>query len=303
MASVCWFAIYLHPVKVEPSSTNTLSSDAQSKLPCGARTDHRCAIVFELLVAGARVMLAICDSRRTIGRRSFLRIGSLGLGGLSLANLLATQQASAGDSARPLTGKSVIFLFLHGGPSQIETFDPKMDAPAGIRSVTGEIPTALNGITFGSSFPRLAKLADKLAIIRSFRTGDANHDIKPVVGKATLGANMGSLFSRVVGTNDPKSGMPLNGLLFRGQSIRKPALAAAASEIWRPRARWEVRTRHLSPAARAHCSKTWCSNSIRRAWMIAASSSAGSTEFAAISIAAARSANSTGLSSRQSKRS
>ena len=159
-------------------------------------------------------MLAICDSRQTLGRRSFLRIGSLGLGGLSLANLLATQQASASDASRPLTGKSVIFLFLHGGPSQIETFDPKMDAPAGIRSVTGEIPTALNGITFGSSFPRLASLADKLTIIRSFRTGDANHDIKPVVGKATLGANMGSLFSRVVGTNDPKSGMPLNSLLF-----------------------------------------------------------------------------------------
>ena len=159
-------------------------------------------------------MLAICDSRRTLGRRSFLRIGSLGLGGLSLANLLAAQQASASDATRPLTGKSVIFLFLHGGPSQIETFDPKMDAPAGIRSVTGEIPTALSGITFGSSFPRLASLADKLAIIRSFRTGDANHDIKPVVGKATLGANMGSLFSRVVGTNDPKSGMPLNSLLF-----------------------------------------------------------------------------------------
>lgn len=159
-------------------------------------------------------MLAFCDSRQPLGRRSFLRIGSLGLGGLSLANLLTAEQASASDVLRPLTGKSVIFLFLHGGPSQIETFDPKMGAPAGIRSVTGEIPTSLAGVTFGSSFPRLASLADKLAIVRSFRTGDANHDIKPVVGKATLGANMGSLFSRVVGTNDPRSGMPLNGLLL-----------------------------------------------------------------------------------------
>src|SRR5262249_41950955 len=78
----------------------------------------------------------------------------------------------------------------------------------------GEIPTSLAGVTFGSSFPRLANLADKLAIVRSFRTGDANHDIKPVMGKTTLGANMGSLFTRVVGTNDPKSGMPLNALLF-----------------------------------------------------------------------------------------
>ncbi|HZN34698.1 MAG TPA: DUF1501 domain-containing protein, partial [Pirellulaceae bacterium] len=85
---------------------------------------------------------------------------------------------------------------------------------AGVRSVTGEIPTAIPGVTFGSTFTRLAGLADKLAIVRSFRTGDANHDIKPVVGKATGGANMGSLFARVAGTNDPQTGMPLNAALF-----------------------------------------------------------------------------------------
>jgi len=159
-------------------------------------------------------MLRIHDARGSIGRRDFLRIGSLGLGGLSLANLLQAQAAGANAAARPVTGKSVIFLFLHGGPSQTETFDPKMDAPAGVRSVTGEIDTKLPGITFGSTFPRLASLADKLAIVRSFRTGDAIHDIKPVVGKVTLGANMGSLFARVAGTNDPVSGMPLNAALF-----------------------------------------------------------------------------------------
>jgi len=159
-------------------------------------------------------MLKFQDARGRLGRRDFLRIGSLGLGGLSLANLLATQAHGAKAGVRPVTGKSVIFLFQHGGPSQFETFDPKMDAPAGIRSVTGEIPTALSGITFGSTFTRLAGLADKLAIVRSFRTGDANHDIKPVVGKATLGANLGSLFARVAGTNDPSSGMPLNAALF-----------------------------------------------------------------------------------------
>jgi hypothetical protein len=159
-------------------------------------------------------MLQICDARGVLGRRSFLRIGSLGLGGWSLANLLAANAFGAKDGARPVTGKSVIFLFLHGGPSQIETFDPKMDAPAGVRSVTGEIETKLPGITFGSTFSQLAGLADKFTIVRSFRTGDANHDIKPVMGKATLGANMGSLFARVVGTNDPITGMPLNAALF-----------------------------------------------------------------------------------------
>jgi Protein of unknown function (DUF1501) len=159
-------------------------------------------------------MLRIHDARGGVDRRDFLRIGSLGLGGLSLVNLLQTQAAAANTAARPVTGKSVIFLFLHGGPSQTETFDPKMDAPAGVRSVTGEIDTKIPGITFGSTFPRLASLANKLAIVRSFRTGDAIHDIKPVVGKVTLGANMGSLFARIAGTNDPVSGMPLNAALF-----------------------------------------------------------------------------------------
>src|SRR5688572_175810 len=159
-------------------------------------------------------MLRIRDARGCLGRREFLRIGSLGLGGLSLANLLQTQAAGAQAGARPVTGKSVIFLFLHGGPSQTETFDPKMDAPAGIRSATGEVPTSLPGITFGGTFPKLAALADKLAIVRSFRTGDGIHDIKPIVGKVTLGANMGSLFARVTGSNDPASGMPLNTALF-----------------------------------------------------------------------------------------
>jgi uncharacterized protein (DUF1501 family) len=159
-------------------------------------------------------MLRFHDSRIPLGRRDFLRIGSLGLGGLSLADLLQMEAVGAKPAARPTTGKSVIFLFLHGGPSQIETFDPKMDAPAGVHSVTGEVDTKLPGVTFGSTFPRLASLAHRLAIVRSFRTGDANHDIKPIVGRATLGANLGSLFARIAGTNDVETGMPLNAALF-----------------------------------------------------------------------------------------
>jgi hypothetical protein len=89
-----------------------------------------------------------------------------------------------------------------------------MSAPAEIRSATGEIDTRLPGITFGGTFPKLASLADKFAIVRSFRTGDGNHDIKPIVGKTTLGANMGSLFARIAGGNDPVTGMPLNAALF-----------------------------------------------------------------------------------------
>lgn len=159
-------------------------------------------------------MLRIRDVRGTLGRRSFLQIGSLGLGGLSLANMLQVEALLA-SGGKPLTsGRSVIFLFLHGGPSQTETFDPKMGAPAGVRSATGEVSTNLPGISFGGTFPELAARADKLSIVRSFRTGDAIHNIKPIVDRTTLGANMGSLFARVAGSNAPGSGMPRNVVLF-----------------------------------------------------------------------------------------
>jgi hypothetical protein len=162
-------------------------------------------------------MLTIGDVQGKFGRRDFLRIGSLTLGGLSLPGLLAARAAAApgGGLSGPLaTDKSVIFLFLHGGPSQIETFDPKLTAPQDIRSTTGEVPTKLPGITFGGTFPKLASLADKLTVVRSFTTGDANHDIKPIVGRDTLGANLGSIYSRVVGPNQAVSGMPTNVALF-----------------------------------------------------------------------------------------
>ncbi len=156
-------------------------------------------------------MLRIHDTRTS--RRTFLEVGSLALGGLTLPSLFAARSEAAANM-RPVKDKSVIFLFLHGGPSQIETFDPKMEAPAEIRSTTGEVATVHPGITFGGTFPKLAALADKFSIVRSFRTGDGNHDIKPIVGKATLGANLGSLYTRVAGTNHPTTGMPLNAALF-----------------------------------------------------------------------------------------
>lgn len=156
-------------------------------------------------------MLTFVDGRRT--RREFLRVGGLALGGLTLPQLWQLQ-AQANSSGRPVTDKSVVFLFLQGGPSQFETFDPKMSAPSNVRSVTGEIATSLPGVTYGSTFARLAKLAHQTTIVRSFRTGDGNHDIKPVVCKDTLNANLGSLYARIAGTNHPLSGLPLNVALF-----------------------------------------------------------------------------------------
>jgi hypothetical protein len=161
-------------------------------------------------------MLTFHDGNARLGRRNFLQVGSLALGGLTLPQLLASREALAGSSGRgkAIKDRSVIFVFLHGGPSQFETFDPKMEAPAGVRSATGEISTKLPGITFGSTFTRLASMNDKFSIVRSFKTGDGNHDIKPIVSKSTLGANMGSIYARVAGANHPTTGMPTNAALF-----------------------------------------------------------------------------------------
>ncbi len=156
-------------------------------------------------------MLSLVDHRR-LGRRAFLRIGSVALGGHVL-NLSGLQTLAQADPSL-VRDKSVVLLFLHGGPSQTETFDPKMTAPAGIRSATGETPTRLPGVTFGSTFPRLAERADRLAIVRSFKTGDGKHDIKPVVSAHSQAASLGSVYSRIAGTNHPDTGMPRNVALF-----------------------------------------------------------------------------------------
>ncbi len=158
-------------------------------------------------------MLSFLDPNGQSGRREFLRVGGLALGGLSLSQWLSTSSVLA--AGNPIAkDRSVIFLFLHGGPSQSETFDPKMMAPSGIRSATDEVTTAIPGVTFGGTFPKLATLVQKLCVVRSFRTGDGNHDIKPIVGRESSGANLGSIYSRIAGSNHRVTGMPSNVALF-----------------------------------------------------------------------------------------
>lgn len=152
-------------------------------------------------------MLHLTDN--SVSRRSFLSVGSLALGGMALPDLLLAQETvkQLGGVAKDRT---VVFLFMHGGPSQTETFDPKMGAPSGIRSMTGEIPTRLPGVTFGGTFEKLARLNDKFSIVRSFTTQSGAHDSKPIVSKYSYDAQIGGHYARVAGGSHPETGMPRN---------------------------------------------------------------------------------------------
>src|SRR5260221_4883380 len=113
-----------------------------------------------------------------LSRRELLRVGSLALGGLALPGLLHAR-AGAPRANKVVKDKSVVLLFLQGGPSHLEFFDPKMSAPSNVRSITGETQTALPGITFGKTFPKLAKMANKLAVVRSYASGNGGGTFNP----------------------------------------------------------------------------------------------------------------------------
>src|SRR5208282_2087810 len=93
-------------------------------------------------------------------RRGFLKIGSLGLAGLTLPNLLRLRAAEAA-AGKDVADTAVIQLWCGGGPTQIETYDPKPDAPAEYRGALNPIRTNVPGIDICEVFPRQAKLANK----------------------------------------------------------------------------------------------------------------------------------------------
>jgi len=161
-------------------------------------------------------MLSVFDGNQSLNRRQLLQIGGLGLGGLSLSSLLTTKALAnlSGGQTDPLTGKSVIFLFQQGGPSQFETFDPKPNAPSGIRTVGEVIPTSIPGVHFGGAMSQLAKLAHKFNVVRSYSTQNGGHNIQPIVSKFSKEAAISTHFARVAGATRADSGTPTTAVLF-----------------------------------------------------------------------------------------
>jgi uncharacterized protein (DUF1501 family) len=106
-----------------------------------------------------------------LSRRALLRAGALGAAGLTLPALLQRSEAAASRAS----ADACIFVFLWGAPSQFETFDPKPDAPEGVRGEFGVRPTRLPGILFGEHIPMLAERADQFSLIRTCAQSSTHH--------------------------------------------------------------------------------------------------------------------------------
>ncbi|MBI2479246.1 MAG: DUF1501 domain-containing protein, partial [Planctomycetia bacterium] len=153
-----------------------------------------------------------------LSRRSFLQAGALGVGGLTLADLLKLQANGAVRSSA--AGSNVILFWLSGGPGHMETWDPKPLAPAEYRGPFGAIETNVPGIQLGELLPEQAKIADKLAVVRTVNHGSGDHTkgnhwmLTGFEGPAFNAPDnrqqrrpaIGSVVARVRGPNNP--GMP-----------------------------------------------------------------------------------------------
>jgi uncharacterized protein (DUF1501 family) len=115
-------------------------------------------------------------SRPHLSRRSFLKIGAFGASGLTLPQLLRAEHTAGIRSSR----KSVILIYLVGGPPHQDMFDLKPNAPSEIAGPWRPIATNVNGIQIGEAFPKLAGMMDKLAIVRSLVGNQADHDAQQV---------------------------------------------------------------------------------------------------------------------------
>jgi hypothetical protein len=175
-----------------------------------------------------------------IGRRSFLQVGSLALGGMTLPGLLRLRQAGAqSPSGRK---KSVILIWQAGGPSHIDMYDLKPDAPAEVRGEFKPIDTNVAGIRIGEHCPKQAKIMDKLAILRSATHTNAGHGMgsqwmltgyQPTIEvNDNIYPSCGSVVAKMNGSNEP--GLPAYVNLPRSLNLGKAAYLGASFNPFAP---------------------------------------------------------------------
>ena len=173
-----------------------------------------------------------CDG---VSRRSFLKVGALTVGGLSLPGLLRRRAAAASPSSSS-SHKSVILVWLAGGPSHIDMYDLKPNAPAEFRGEFKPIATNVTGIQIGEHLPRQARVMDKLAVVRSAYHTNAGHGMgsqwmltgyQPTIEvNDNIYPSTGSVVAKMRGANEP--GLPAYVNLPRVLSPGKAAYPGAS---------------------------------------------------------------------------
>src|SRR5215213_7478808 len=152
-------------------------------------------------------------------RREALRLGGACGLALTLPDLLRAQSRSRPEPAGSFgRARSVIVLYLHGGPAQQETWDPKPDGPSPARGEFGAIATSVPGVRVSELLPRSAQIMHRLAVIRSLSHGNANH-VQASLSAMTGHAHPPSLESRGDFPPTPSDFPPVGAVL---DSLRKP---------------------------------------------------------------------------------
>src|SRR5438093_1337185 len=151
-------------------------------------------------------------------RRSFLKAGVLGVAGLTLGDLLRFEAQASVQDKSPVRDRSVIILWMRGGPSQHETWDPKPDAPVEYRGEFGAVTTSVPGIQICDLLPMSAKIMHKWSIIRSLHHEDAGHSTGdqicftgyppapdlPAEGAGNIMPSCGSIVAKQLRDKNPK---------------------------------------------------------------------------------------------------
>jgi hypothetical protein len=183
---------------------------------------HHHPHAFGQLNAQAREGLVVAS------RRNFIKASLAGLAGLSLPGLLKARDEAAAQGRRMSNGKSVILLWMAGGPSHIDTWDPKPNRPLENRGPFATIPTRLPGVRICEYLPRQAAMLDRFTLIRSVDATHSNHEPNMVFQTGNTEAAprvnrsghlypaIGSIIARYRGANYP--GMPAYAAFMRSRS-------------------------------------------------------------------------------------
>ena len=178
-----------------------------------------------------------CDG---VSRRSFLQAGAMGLGGLTLADVLRADE----HSGRGSSNKAIINIHLDGGPPQMDMIDPKPEAPKEIRGEFTPIPTKVPGFHVTELMPKMASIADKAVFLRSLVGAESRHDafqcmsgfsekdMKSLGGRPALGCVLGKL----LGSSQDKA--PTYVDLMQGRPLARnsarPGFLGPAYSAFRP---------------------------------------------------------------------